>query len=166
MHMVYNKNIHIQSKSIQKEDSLMSLKINPYLNFMGRTEEAFVFYKSVFGGEFTSLQQFKDIPGLPGKEQMSEADLNKLMHVSLPIGNNVLMGTDTLESLGHTLNFGNNISLSIDVDSKDEADRLFKALSEGGKVEMALHDTFWNAYFGMVEDQFGIKWMINCETKN
>jgi len=137
------------------------IKLNPYLNFMGHTEEAFNFYKNVFDGEFIMLQKFKDVENLPEKEKMSETDLEKIMHVSLKIGNDVLMATDALESLGHTLIVGNNVSLSLTPDSKEEADRLFKALKVGGKVEMPMMDMFWGDYFGMVDDKFGIKWMIN-----
>ena len=141
------------------------IQLNPYLNFLGRTEEAFNFYKKVFGGEFPMLQRFKDVPDFPGKEKLNEADLNKIMHIALKIGDSVLMATDALESMGHTLNVGNNVSLSLSVDTKEEADRLFKALSEGGKVEMPLQEMFWGAYFGMVDDAFGIKWMVNWEHK-
>lgn len=137
------------------------IKINPYLNFMGKTEEAFHFYKSVFGGVFLIFQKFKDVKNLADKEKMTPEDLEKIMHISLKIGNDVLMGTDTLESLGHTLNVGNNISLSLAPNSKKEADRLFNALKVGGKVEMPMMDMFWGDYFGMVDDKFGIKWMIN-----
>lgn len=138
--------------------------INPYLNFNGNTEDAFLFYKSIFGGEFTSFQRFKTVPGLPGLEKMSEADQNKLMHVSLPIGkNNELMGTDILESLGHEKVSGNNISLSLHPDTADEAHRIFEALSAGGKVVMPLEKTFWASLFGMVTDKFGIQWMVNVD---
>ena len=135
--------------------------INPYLNFMGNTEEAFNFYKSVFGGEFAGFQRFKDVPG---SENMPAEDQEKIMHVALPIGQgNVLMGTDTLESMGHSLAIGSNISLSISADSKEEADQLFNGLSEGGKVEMPMDDAFWGAYFGMFTDKFGVQWMINYD---
>ena len=132
---------------------------NPYLNFPGTTEEAFTFYKSVFGGEFIALQRFKDTPAadrVPAKEK------NLIMHVSLPIGKgNVLMGTDALESMGHKLTFGNNYNISIEADSKEEAKRLYDGLSFGGKIETPIHDEFWGAYFGMFTDKFGTRWMIN-----
>ncbi len=135
--------------------------INPYLNFLGNTEEAFNFYKSVFGGEFITLQRFKDVPGT---ENLSPAESNKIMHVSLPIGKGyILMATDALESMGHKLSIGNNINLSINVDSEKEADDVFNKLSAGGKIEMPLEKTFWGAYFGMFEDKFGIKWMVNYD---
>lgn len=141
------------------------LKLNPYLNFLGRTEEAFIFYKSVFGGEFITFQRFKDVPNLPGKDTLSEIDLNKIMHVSLKVGANELMGTDALESMGHTLTMGNNVSLSLHPDAKEEAERLIANLSVGGSVTMPLQEMFWGAYFGMVDDKFGMHWMINCELK-
>ncbi len=134
-------------------------KLNPYLNFLGQTEEAFKFYKSVFGGEFTTFQRFKDIPGGP---EMAPADQEKIMHVSLPLGKgSTLMGTDALESMGQKLIVGNNFSLTVEPESKEEADKLFAALSAGGKVEMPLADAFWGAYFGMLTDKFGIQWMVN-----
>ncbi len=137
--------------------------INPYLNFLGNTEEAFNFYKSIFGGEFAVLQRFQDTPQ---SGNVAVADKSKIMHVALPIGNgNVLMGTDALESMGHTLNMGNNISLSINVDSKAEADRIFNGLAAGGKVTMPLADMFWGDYFGMCNDKFGIQWMVSYNPK-
>jgi PhnB protein len=142
------------------------IKLNPYLNYMGRTEEAFAFYKKIFGGEFAMVQRFSDTPDFPGKEKLPASDLNKIMHIALPIGNEMLMATDALESMGHTLTVGNNVSLSLNVDSKAEADRIFTALaSEVGKAEMLMQDMFWNAYFGIVDDKFGVKWMVNCDTK-
>lgn len=133
--------------------------INPYLNFAGNTEEAFNFYKSVFGGEFTSLHRFKDTPHA---EQMPAAEQNKIMHISLPIGTNIiLMATDSLESMGQTLRPGDNVSLAITPDSREDADRLFKALSAGGEVTMPMEDMFWGDYFGAFIDKFGIPWMVN-----
>ena len=135
--------------------------INPYLNFLGNTEEAFNFYKSVFGGEFSSLVRFKD---MPAAGPVAGDDANKIMHVALPIGKgNVLMGTDALESMGHTLTTGNNFSLSITPESKEEADKIFNGISAGGKIEMPLADAPWGAYFGMANDKYGIKWMVNYE---
>ena len=135
--------------------------INPYLNFAGNTEEAFNFYKSVFGGEFITLQRFKDTPEA-GK--ISESEKDKIMHVSLPIGKgNILMATDALESMGQKLTVGNNFYISISSESKEEAQKLFNGLSAGGKIEMPLQDAFWGAYFGMFTDKFGIKWMINYD---
>jgi PhnB protein len=139
------------------------MKLNPYLNFMGKTEEAFNFYKSVFGGEFIMLQKFKDVADMPEKANMTAEDLEKVMHVALKVGDNTLMATDALESMGHTLTLGNNISLSLNVDSREEADRLYAALSVGGKIELPMQDMFWGTYFGILDDQFGIKWMVNYE---
>jgi PhnB protein len=135
--------------------------INPYLNFEGQTEEAFNFYKSVFGGEFQVIQRFKD---MPEGDKMSAEDGNKIMHVSLPIGNgNVLMGTDTLESMGQKLNVGNNFSISVSTDSEAESDQIFNALVAGGEVVMPLEKAFWGAYFGMLTDRFGIQWLVNFD---
>ena len=137
-------------------------KLNSYLNFPGNTEEAFNFYKSVFGGEFMGgIMRFKDVDGLPGKEHMNEKDLNGVMHVALPIGDNTLMGTDSLESMGQHLQTGNNIQLSLHPDSKQEADRLYAALSAGGKPIMPMMDMFWGDYWGQLTDKYGILWMVN-----
>jgi PhnB protein len=133
--------------------------INPYLNFMGNTEEAFNFYQSVLGGELF-IQRFKDTPH---GENMSAEDKEKIMHVSLPIGANTLMGTDCLESMGQTLTFGNNFSLTICPDSIADTHRVFTALGEGGKVQMPLENQFWGALFGMLVDKFGVQWMINYQ---
>jgi len=134
--------------------------INPYLNFAGNTEEAFDFYKKIFGGDFAvGIFRFKDTPDA---EKLSKSDQEKVMHVGLPMGKgNMLMATDALESMGFKLTFENNIHLSIETDSKEEADKLFKGLSEGGNVDMSMQDQFWGAYFGSLTDKFGVKWMIN-----
>lgn len=133
--------------------------INYYLNFPGNTEEAFNFYKSIFGGEFVNLTRFKDTPE---GAKLSAGDKEKLMHVSLPIGNgNALMGTDAIESMGHRITSGNNFHLSIETDSKEEATKYFNSLSAGGKITMPLADTFWGDYFGMLNDKFGIQWMVS-----
>jgi PhnB protein len=138
--------------------------INPYLNFSGNTEEAFNFYKKVFGGHFSMLQRFKETPEA-GK--VAENEKEKLMHVSLPIGKvNTLMGTDALESQGWKLTQGNNLSLSVETESKKEADKIFKGLSDGGKVTMPQTETFWGSYFGMVNDKFGIQWMVGYTPKS
>jgi PhnB protein len=135
--------------------------LNPYLNFPGNTEEAFNFYKSVFGGEFAMIQRYGDTPGPDGKKTPPELQ-NKLMHVSLPIGKgNILMGTDALEQMGFKLTIGNNFYICISPESKEEADRLFNGLSAGGKVNSPLKDMFWGAYYGDFTDKFGIKWMVN-----
>ena len=137
-------------------------KLDIYLNFMGNTEEAFNFYRTVFSGKFSNLTRFKDIKDLPNKYKMSKKDMNKIMHVYLPIGDaSTLMGTDMLEYLGHKLELGNNFSISVDVKSKFEADKLFNKLSKGGKVDMPPKLEFWGAYFGMTKDKFGIRWMVS-----
>jgi PhnB protein len=127
---------------------------------MGNTEDAFNFYKSVFGGDFTVLQRMKDAPQA---DQLPDADKNKIMHIALPLGNNTLMGTDMIESMGHKMTRGNNISLSLTTFSEAETEKLFKALSEGGKVDMPLENAPWGAYFGMCTDKFGIQWMVNFD---
>jgi PhnB protein len=135
--------------------------ISTYLNFTGNTEEAFNFYKSVFGGEFLSLQRYKD---QPEGEKLSESDREKILHISLDLGKgNILMAADAIESMGHTLDTGNNFSLIIGTDNEAEADKLFKNLSLGGQVNMQMTKTFWGAYFGMLTDKFGIQWMVNYE---
>ena len=135
--------------------------INPYLNFLGNTEEAFNFYRSVFGGDFAMVQRFKDTPEA---DRVPDAEKNMIMHIALPIGkNNILMGTDALKSMGHTITGGTNFSLSIDAESEEEAEKLFNGLAEGAKVTMPLAKAFWGAYFGMLTDKFGIQWMVNYD---
>lgn len=134
-------------------------KLNPYLTFDGNAEEAFNFYRSVFGGEFSSLVKFKDMP-IPGV-QLAEADQEKVMHVGLPIGDELLMASDAMETLGQKVTPGNNLYISAHPDTKEEADRLFNALSEGGKVEMPIADQMWGDYYGSFTDKFGVGWMIN-----
>lgn len=137
-------------------------KMNPYLNFDGKAEEAFTFYKSVFGGEF--LGEVYRMDTAPGSENLPENERNRVMHIALPIdANTTLMASDILPSAGHVLSEGNNVQLSLHPESREEADNLFSALSEGGNVEMPMEDTFWGAYFGSFTDKFGIKWMINQE---
>jgi PhnB protein len=139
------------------------ITINPYVNFAGNTEEAFNFYRSIFGGEFMMILRFNET----GEgEKLNAEDAKKIMHIALPIGNGtILMGTDALESMGQKLNMGNNFYLSINTASKREADDLFNGLSAGGKVEMPMADTFWGDYFGSFADQFGLQWMISFNPK-
>ncbi len=135
-------------------------KLNPYLNFAGNTEEAFGFYKSVFGGDFTSIVRFKDMPMEGAK--IPKADESKVMHIALPIGrDDVLMASDTLESLGQTLTQGNNVYISVHPETKEEADRIFKALSAGGTIEMPIANQPWGDYWGSLKDKFGVLWMVN-----
>ena len=137
--------------------------INPYLTFNGNCEEAFNFYKSVFGGEFPYMGRFKEMPPDPAYS-VSEEDAEKIMHVSLPIGEgSVLMGSDSSEAFGHNEVKGNNFSISINTKEEAEATRLFNELSAGGSIKMPMNKTFWGAYFGMFTDKFGIHWMVNCE---
>lgn len=142
----------------------MATSVNPYLIFNGNCEEAFLFYKSVFGGEFPYIGKFKDMPADAdgGCGEVSEKDANRIMHVSLPIGNTILMGSDSSEQSGD-VTFGENFSVSINVESAAEADRIFNGLSAGGNVFMAMNKTFWGAYFGMFKDKFGISWMVNFD---
>jgi len=137
-------------------------KVSIYLNFMGNTEEAFNAYKEVFQTDFAvPLMRMGDVPSPEGAPQMSDADKGKVMHVSLPIlGGTLLMGTDMLESMGHKLIEGNNVTISLEPDTKEEADRLYNALSQGGKDCIAPHDEFWG-YWGTCQDRFGIRWMFN-----
>ena len=137
--------------------------INAYLTFDGTCEEAFNFYKSVFGGDFPMVGKFGDMPPQEGMPPISDEVKKRIMHMSLPISaETVLMGSDTMPGI-HDHQVGNNISLSINTDSREEADRVFNGLSAGGKVSMPLADTFWGAYFGMWTDKFGINWMVNYD---
>ncbi len=134
--------------------------LHPYLNFAGNAEEAFTFYKSVFGGDFSSLVRFKDFP-LEGVN-IPEEDADKIMHVSLPIDEqSILMASDTLRSLGQTLVPGNNVYISVHPTSREEADRIFNALAEGAEIEMPIADQAWGDYYGSLQDMFGVMWMVN-----
>lgn len=138
-------------------------RVSTYLNFMGKTEEAFQFYRGVFGGDFTSFQRMKEIPAMPGQPLLPANEQEMVMHVELPIlGGHVLMGTDALESMGHTLSFGNNASINLEPDTREETERLFAGLSDGGTVTSPLAVMFWGDYFGSLTDRFGVQWMFNC----
>ena len=133
------------------------MSLNTYLTFDGNCREAFEFYRSVFGGEFTEFQTFGDgPPDMP----VAEDEKNRVMHVALPIGASVLMGSDT-SSFAPPHSAGNNFSLSIDVESRERCDELFAKLSAGGSVIMPLQDQFWGAYFGQCADRFGVNWMVS-----
>jgi PhnB protein len=139
-------------------------QINPYLHFNGNAEEAFTFYKSVFGGEFAMISRFKDFsnPDHP----ISESEANRIMHIALPIGkHNVLMGSDTPESMGKHNENENRSKISISAETKEEADQLFNGLSEGGKIEMPIADSPWGSYFGMFRDKFGFEWIVDFDSK-
>lgn len=138
------------------------MKLNPYLNFEGKAEEALKFYQSVFGGELF-VQKMGDAPGT---EQLTAEEMNFALHVSLPIGDGqFLMASDCVPSMGHVLQVGNNNYISIAPDSRDEATRIFNGLSEGGTIEMPLDDMFWGDYFGSFKDKYGVCWMINFSNK-
>lgn len=142
-------------------------RVSTYLNFPRNTEEAFNFYKSVFGGNFTGeIQRFSTVPPQEGQPPIKEEDKNLVMHVELPIlGGHVLMGTDAPESMGFHVIKGNNMYINLEPDTRVETDKLFKALSAGGKVEMPLQEMFWGDYFGSCTDKFGVQWMFNCASK-
>jgi PhnB protein len=135
-------------------------KLNVYLNFPGNAEEAFSFYKAVFGGEFSSLVRYKDMPMAGVK--IAQKDENKLMHIALPVGkDDLLMASDALESMGQKVVKGSDVILSLHPESKEEADRLFKELSAGGKVEMPMAKQIWGDYYGSFTDKYGVRWMVN-----
>ncbi len=142
-------------------------RVSTYLNFPRSTEEAFLFYRSIFRSEFTTpINRFKDIPPSPDQPPLAEADRNLVMHVELPIlGGHVLMGTDAPESMGFTVAPGNNMYINLEPDGRAETDRLFNALANGGKVEMPLQEMFWGGYFGSLTDKFGVRWLFNCASK-
>lgn len=135
--------------------------VNTYLNFNGNTEEAFNFYKLVFGGEFAVLQRFGDTPDA---DKMEASEQQKVMHVALPVGGNMLMGTDVPQTMPQAT-FGTNSSISISAESEEEANKLFNGLSEGGKVHMPLQKMFWGALFGFFTDKYGVQWMVNYELR-
>ena len=138
--------------------------INPHINFNGNAEEAFHFYKSVFGGEIAKIIRLKDLAS--PEFVVAPNDANKIMHIALPIGKNILMANDIPESMGRVNENENRSKISISAESKEEADKLFNGLSAGGEVEMPMADSPWGSYFGMFRDKFGIEWMINFELKD
>lgn len=133
--------------------------LNPYLHFNGNAEDAFNFYKSVFGGDFMVVQRYKDAPA---NEHIEGAEANWIMHIALPVGKSVLMASDRPSSFGG-VNMGDSFFISINADSEEETKRIYDALSAGGKVQMPLDKTFWGAYFGMFADKYGIQWMVNYD---
>ncbi len=138
--------------------------VNAYLMFDGNCEVAFDFYKSALGKEFSQLSRFGEIPPQEGMPPFADDMKDRVMHVSLPISaETILMGSDTMPGMGSGITVGDNFSVALGVDSKEEADKLFTNLSAGGKITMPLEVTFWNSYFGMFTDQFGIKWMVNYD---
>jgi len=140
------------------------MKVHIYLNFDGQCEEAFNFYKAVFKRDFQMISHFKDMPTTPDSGKIPEEHLNRVMHVSIPMGEGqLLMGSDTMHGFGPPHQKGNNFNVSINLEDKAEGERIFAALSEGGKVTMPMADTFWNAYFGSLIDKFGVGWMVSVE---
>ena len=137
--------------------------INPYINFNGNAEEAFNFYKSVFGGEISLIVRFKEMSS--PENPVSENDANKIMHIALPIGKNFLMGNDVPESMGTVNENENRSKISINVESREEADKLFNGLSAGGKIEVPIGDSPWGSYFAMFRDKFGIEWIVDFDPK-
>ncbi len=137
--------------------------INPHINFNGNAEEAFQFYKSVFGGKFAKIVRFKDLAS--SDFQVSEKEANKIMHIALPIGKNILIGNDVPEIMGKVNENENRSKISVSVESKDEANKLFNGLSAGGTIEFPISDSPWGSYFGMFRDKFGIEWMVDYDTK-
>lgn len=146
---------------------MIMARVSTYLNFPGNTEEVFLFYKSVFGTEFSGpIARFKDMPPCPDHPPLSDADKELILHIELPIpGGHVIMATDSPASMGFTVTPGNNMHINLEPDTRGETERLFNALSAGGKVEMPLQDMFWGAYFASFTDRFGINWMLNCAQK-
>lgn len=142
-------------------------RVSTYLNFARSTEEAFLFYRSVFGTDFIGrIARFSEVPPSPGQPPMAEADRQLVMHVELPIlAGHVLMGTDAPESMGFTVTRGNNVTINLEPDTRPETDRLFQALSAGGTADMPLQEMFWGSYFGLCVDRFGVRWMFNCVSK-
>lgn len=143
-------------------------QVSTYLNFQRNTEEAFNFYRSIFGGEFSrgGIARFSDIPPSDGMPPIAEAYKNLVMHIELPIlGGHLLMGTDAPESMGFKVNVGNNVHINLEPDSRAETKRLFEALSAGGTITMELQDMFWGAFYGSCTDKFGINWMFNLPNK-
>lgn len=138
--------------------------INPHINFNGNAEEAFTFYKSVFGGEFTKTIRFKDIAS--AEMPISEKDENKVMHIELPIGNNLLMANDVPEFLGKVNERENRSKIVVSTESKEEADRIFNGLSAGGEIEVPIANSFGDSYFGMFRDKYGIEWMVNYDPQS
>ena len=137
--------------------------INPYINFNGNAEEAFGFYRSVFGGEFAKIVRFKDLSS--PEFQVPENEANKIMHIALPIGKNVLIANDVPERMGRVNENENRSKISVSAESREEADKLFNGLSAGGKIEVPIADSPWGSYFGMFRDKYGIEWTVDFDPK-
>ena len=142
--------------------------VSTYLNFSRNTKEVFVFYRTVFGTDYQGeIMRMGDMPAHEGAPSIAEEDKNLIMHLTLPItGGHLLMGSDAPESMNFQLTAGNNMHINIQVDTREETERLFHALSEGGQVTMELADMFWGDYFGSCTDRYGVQWMFNCPEKS
>jgi len=143
-------------------------RVSTYLNFPRNTEEAFLFYKSVFGGEFAGMgvMRMGDIPPQEGMPNLADDDKHLIMHIELEtVGGHIIMGTDAPESMGFRVNYGNNVHINLEPDTRKETKRIFDALSVGGKITMPLQDMFWGAYYGSITDKYGVQWMLNCNEK-
>jgi PhnB protein len=138
-------------------------QIHPHINFNGSAEEAFNFYKSVFGGTFAKIIRFKDLSNT--EHPLAESEANKIMHIALPIGNSILMGNDVPEFMGRVNENENRSKISVAAGSREEADKLFNGLSVGGTVEMPIEDSPWGTYFAMFRDKYGIEWMVEHDPK-
>lgn len=138
--------------------------INPHINFNGNAEEAFLFYKSVFGGEFATVVRFKELAS--AEFPIAEKEADKIMHITLPIGKSVLMANDVPEIMGRTNENENRSKIVISAESKEEADKIFNGLSAGGQIEMPIADSPWGTYFGMFRDKYGIEWMVDFDARN
>ena len=139
-------------------------QIHPHINFNGNAEEAFSFYKSVFGGEFTKIIRFKDLSNTG--HQLSEKEANKIMHIALPIGSSTLMANDVPDFLGRVSEDENRSKIFVAAQSREEAEKIFNGLSAGGNVEMPIGDSPWGTYFAMFRDKYGIEWMVEFESKS
>lgn len=139
-------------------------QLNPYVMFNGNAEEAFGFYKSVFGGEFVTIVRFKDMPGGPD-QKWTESEANNIMHIALPVGNSLLMANDVPSGMGRVEENENRSKISISAESKEEADKIYHGLSAGGQVEVPIGDSPWGSYFAMFRDKYGIEWMVDYDAK-
>ena len=140
-------------------------QINPHINFNGNAEEAFNFYKSVFGGEFEMIMRFKDLPSDPDNK-LPDSEANKIMHIALPIGKNILIANDVPEFMGRVNENENRSKISVRAESKEEADKIFNGLSAGGQIEVPIVDSPWGSYFGMFRDKYGIEWIVDFDPKH
>ena len=153
----------LEKNKINKYNKYIMATINPYINFNGNAEEAFTFYKSVFGGEFGKNTRFKDIAS--AEFPVPESEANKIMRITLPIGKNMLIANDVPEAMGRVSENENRSKIAVTAESKEEADRIFNGLSAGGQIEMPIADSPWGSYFGMFRDKYGIEWTVDFDPK-